>query len=213
MYLDFFWLYFLTWAFSDCTFWHNLFSLCFLTWPDLFSDLNLFFTVISTVYFLTWTSRQPGASISEPPAEADNVSLQMVQHCRWNDRQTPLPQNLLQLVPHFIGSHQIHQVAEVYLQPHLPNSIASAFLICIGIGPPLPQLIAALTFYFVVAYSGVWLAVFQHVLHNECLQVKAHWSPTFHGICKTITWNIFRQKLQSLKSYYCSTVTTIGALR
>jgi len=86
----------------------------------------------------TWTSRQPGASISEPPAEADNVSLQMIQHCRWNGRQTPLPQYLLQLVPHFIGSHQIHQVAEVYLQPHLPNSIASAFLVCIGIGPPLP---------------------------------------------------------------------------
>ena len=61
--------------------------------------------------------------------------------------------------------------------------------------------------------SGVWLVAFQHFLHKECLQVKAHWSPTFHGICKTITWNIFRQKLQSLKSYYCSTVTTIGALR
>ena len=208
MYLDYFWLYFLTWAFSDCTFWpgffltwtffrHNFFLtvsdlnffqtvisdlkyvwLYFLTWTfsdlifftvlsvldfaDLnffwpyfltwtfFSDLNLFFTVLSTVYFLTWTSRQPGASISEPPAEADNVSLQMVQHWRWNDRQTPLPQNLLQLVPHFIGSHQIHQVAEAYLQPHLPNSIASAFLVCIGIGPPLPQLIAFLTFFYVV---------------------------------------------------------------
>ena len=48
-------------------------------------------------YPLTWTSLQPGASISQPPIEAQKSSLQLCMLCHWRHGKSPsLAKSLLQ---------------------------------------------------------------------------------------------------------------------
>ena len=112
--------------------------------------------------------------LSQFPAQAQTVSLQLSQHCRWNVRQAPLPQILLQLVPQLIGCHQIHQVAEarydtpVHLQTHLSHRIALVFLVCIGKRPTSPKLNASLTFFYVEAFHVFGLSRFNIFCTSAC---------------------------------------------